>query len=182
MPVRKKFKETPSANPMQALTDKQQAYVTNVCRGIPLTTAARLAGYTNPGVESARNQKNPQVLAAIDSEQYKYQKASMMTRKKVMDGMLEAIEMAKIQSDPGVMVSGWREIGRMCGYYAADRKEINVNITAKRAVDKLEMLTDSELLEMIEEDSEAIEGEYSEVLTATQEVADTYHVAAGHDG
>ena len=93
--------------------------------------------------------------------------------------MLDAIEMAKVQADPGVMVNGWREIGRMCGYYAAEKKVIDINITAKRAVDKLEALTDAELLEMIENDSDAIEGEYAEVLEATQATADAHFEAAG---
>jgi len=89
-----------------------------------------------------------------------------MTRKKVMDGMLEAIEMAKLQAEPATMVNGWREIGRMCGYYAAERKILDINITAKRAVDQLEMLSDGELLEMIERDSDLIEGEFTEVFEA----------------
>jgi hypothetical protein len=77
-----------------------------------------------------------------------------------------------LQADPGVMVNGWREIGRMCGYYAAEKKVIDINITAKRTVDKLESLTDAELLELIAADSDAIEGECTEVLEATQEAAD----------
>jgi len=83
-----------------------------------------------------------------------------------MDGMLEAIDMARLQGESGVMVAGWREIGRMCGYYAAEKKEISVNISAKRTIDKLETMSDAELLEMIEQDEEAIEGEFTEVLTA----------------
>ena len=98
-----------------------------------------------------------------------------------MDGMLEAIEMAKMQSEPGVMVAGWREIGRMCGYYAAEKKILDINITAKRAVDKLETLSDAELLEMIEEDNEAIEGEFAEVLEATQQTADDEFARAGYE-
>jgi phage terminase small subunit len=91
-----------------------------------------------------------------------------MTRKKVMDGMLEAIEMAKIQADPGVMVNGWREIGRMCGYYAAEKKVLDINITAKRTVDKMETLSDAELLEMIDRDSDMIEGEFTEVFSGAE--------------
>ena len=63
----------------------------------------------------------------------------------------------------------------MCGYYAAEKKVIDINITAKRAVDKLEGMTDAELLEMIEEDSDAIEGEFAEVLEQTQEHADAQY-------
>ena len=170
-----------TGDPTLGLTEKQKKFLDGLVRGMPQSTAARNAGYENPRVEAVRQLKKPKIRDALQFLHHKYEKSTQMTRKKVMDGMLEAIEMAKVQGDPGVMVSGWREIGRMCGYYAAEKKIIDVNITAKRAVDKLEMLTDAELLEMIENDSEAIEGEYSEVLAATQEVADAQHAAAGYD-
>ena len=93
---------------------------------------------------------------------------TMAARKKVMDGMLEAIEMAKLQSEPATMVGGWREIGRMCGYYAAEKRVLDINITAKRAVDKLETLSDAELLEMIDKDSDMIEGEFTEVFASAE--------------
>lgn len=171
-----------TGDPTLGMTDKQKLFLDGLLRGVPQTIAARSAGYAKPNVEAVRQLKNPKMQEALQVLHRKYEVASKMTRKKVMDGMLEAIEIAKTQSEPGVMVAGWREIGRMCGYYAPDKKVIDVNITAKRAVDKLEMLTDAELLEMVEEDSETIEGEFSEVLTATQNAADKHHEAAGHDG
>lgn len=169
-------------DPVSALTEKQKLFVDGILRGMPQTQAARAAGYENPNVEASRLLKTPKINEAVQVLNRKYEKASQMTRKKVMDGMLEAIDMARLQGDPNVMVSGWREIGRMCGYYAAEKKIIDVNITAKRAVDKLEMLTDAELLEMIEQDSEAIEGEFTEIMETTQQAADASYAAAGYDG
>jgi phage terminase small subunit len=161
-----------TGNPMQILSPQQKIFVDALLRGQTQTMAARLAGYGYPHVEGHKQMKSPRVRDALRYQQKKHEKAAMMTRKKVMDGMLEAIEMAKLQADPGVMVNGWREIGRMCGYYAAEKKVIDINITAKRTVDKLESLTDAELLELIAADSDAIEGECTEVLEATQEAAD----------
>ena len=161
-----------TGDPTLGLTDMQRVFVNNILSGMPQTTAARAAGYGTPHVEASRMMRNPRIKEALQVLHRKHEKASQMTRKKVMDGMLEAIEMAKMQGESGVMVAGWREIGRMCGYYAAEKRVIDVNITAKRAVDKLETLTDAELLEMIEQDEAAIEGECVEVLEATQEAAD----------
>lgn len=146
------------------LTDKQKLFIDAMLRGQTQTMAARAAGYSNADVEATRLMKKPKIHEALAHLHRKHEKASQMTRKKVMDGMLEAISMAKLQAEPGVMVNGWREIGRMCGYYAAERKILDVNITAKRAVDKLETLSDSELLEMIDKDSDMIEGEFTEVF------------------
>ena len=41
-----------------------------------------------------------------------------MTRKKVMDMLLESYDMAKLMAEPASMVSAAREIEKMCGYYA----------------------------------------------------------------
>lgn len=155
-------------DPSYGLTPKQRAFVENIIQGMQQTTAARAAGYAEPRIEAIRLMKNAQVVEAVRHLQGKYEQAAKMTRKRVMDGLIEAVEMAKVQGEPGVMVQGWREIGKICGYYAAERKEISVNITAKRAINKLETLSDEELLEMVERDSAAIEGEFSEVLGADE--------------
>lgn len=157
---------TVTADPMLGLSDMQLAFIENILAGMTQTLAARTAGYNNPGVEGHRLMNSVSVKNALRYLHREHEKASRMTRKKVMDGMLEAIDMARLQGESGVMVAGWREIGRMCGYYAAEKKEISVNISAKRTIDKLETMSDAELLEMIEQDEEAIEGEFTEVLTA----------------
>lgn len=164
-----------TGNPLRGLSDMQRRFVDNLLSGMPQTSAARAAGYATPHVDGSRMMRSKTVREALQYLNRKHEKASQMTRKKVMDGMLEAIDMAKLQGESGVMVAGWREIGRMCGYYAAEKKVIDINITAKRAVDKLETLTDAELLDMIEEDEQAIEGEFAEVLEATQEMADAQY-------
>jgi succinate dehydrogenase flavin-adding protein (antitoxin of CptAB toxin-antitoxin module) len=77
-----------------------------------------------------------------------------------------------MQADSGNMIAGWREIGRMCGYYAPEVKKIDVNITAKRAIDKLETLSDEDLLQMIEDSSQIIEAEAVEILDELQTQSD----------
>ena len=151
-----------TGDPILSLTPKQKLFVEGLLRG----QTQSLAGYGNVHGTANRLMRMPKIHEAVAYLHRKHEKASQMTRKKVMDGMLEAIEMAKLQAEPATMVNGWREIGRMCGYYAAERKILDVNITAKRAVDKLETLSDAELLEMIDKDSDMIEGEFTEVLAA----------------
>jgi len=157
-----------TGNPVLSLTQKQKLFVDALLHGQSQSMAARSAGYGNANVEASRLMKKPKIHEALQHLQRKYERASQMSRKKVMDGMLEAIEMAKIQAEPATMVNGWREIGRMCGYYAAEKRVLDINITAKRAVDKLETLTDAELLEMIDKDSDTIEGEFTEVFEGAE--------------
>ena len=153
-----------TGDPLMSLTDKQRIFVDSLMRGQTQTLAARTAGYGSPAKQATTLMKNPKIHEAAAYLHRKYEKTSKMTRKKVMDGLLEAIDMAKLQAEPATMVNGWREIGRMCGYYAAEKHILDINITAKRAVDKLETLSDAELLEMVDRDSEMIEGEFTEVL------------------
>ena len=169
-----------TGNPLLALTEKEKLFCEALIKGQPQTIAARSAGFTHPAVEASRLLKKDKIQGALQYLHKKHERASQMTRKKVMAGFAEAIEMAKAQGEPATMVNGWREIGRMCGYYAPEKKVIDVNISAKRAVDVIETLSDAELLEMIENDSEAIEGEFTEILEAAQIDSDAAYEEAGY--
>jgi hypothetical protein len=155
-------------SPLHYLTDQQRLFVDQIIKGKAPGVAARIAGYANPEIQGHAIVKSPKVQAAIKYLYKKHEKASDMTRKKVMDGMLEAIDMARMQADAGVMVSGWREIGRMCGYYAPEVKKIDISISAKRVIDKLETLSDEDLLQLVEESSQIIEVQATEILDDLQ--------------
>lgn len=160
-------------SPLHYLTEQQRVFVDSIVKGQSPSVAARLAGYANPASQGYNIIKSPKIAAAIKHLHKKHEKAADMTRKKVMDGMLEAIDMARLQADAGNMISGWREIGRMCGYYAPDVKKIDISITAKRVIDKMETLSDEDLVQMIEDSSQIIEAEAVEILDDLQKQADT---------
>lgn len=159
-------------SPVHFLTDQQRIFVEAIIKGKSPSTAARMAGYAQPESQGYLILKSPKVQEAVRYLHKKHEKVADMSRKKVMDGLLEAIEIAKMQADAGVMVSGWREIGKMCGYYAPEVKKIDINITAKRVVDKLETLSDEDLLQMVEESQSFIEGEATAVLEHLQAESD----------
>jgi len=161
-----------ATSPVHQLTEQQRVLVDCLMKGMNTLQAARAAGYSHPEKAGYQAVNSPKVQAALQYLHKRHEKKADMSRKKVMDGFLEAIEMAKIQGEAGVMVNGWREIGRMCGYYAPETKKIDINITAKRVIDKLETLSDEELAEMIEESATIIEGEAEEVLDSLQAASD----------
>ena len=47
------------------------------------------------------------------------------------------------------MVAGWREIAKMCGYYAPERKEVQVNVAGSTLLDEIACMSDAELLALI---------------------------------
>lgn len=162
---------TKLTSPLHYLTDQQRLFVEQIIKGKPPIVAARIAGYSQPESQATTVAKSPKVAAAIQYLYKKHEKAADMTRKKVMDGMLEAIDMARLQADAGNMIAGWREIGRMCGYYAPEVKKIDISISAKRVIDKMETLSDEDLVKMIEDSSQIIEAEATEILDDLQKLS-----------
>lgn len=165
-------------SPVHYLTDQQKLFVNQIVKGASPTVAARIAGYANPDKQGYNIVKSPKIANAIKYLHKKHEQAAQMTRKKVMDGMLEAIDMARLQADAGNMIAGWREIGRMCGYYAPEVKKIDISITAKRVIDKMETLSDDDLVKMIEDSSQIIEAEAVEVLNDLQQTSDEAEASA----
>jgi len=137
------------ANPNQALTDQQKRFVVAVGQGLSQTAAARHAGYKFASVEGYQLMRNPRVLVALEKERTKYEHASMMSRKKVIDGLVEAIDVARLQAEASSMVAGWREIARICGYFAPETKQINISVNGAIRVAEIEQMTDDELSKLI---------------------------------
>jgi phage terminase small subunit len=156
-----------ATSPLHYLSEQQAIFVAAIVKGDQPGLAARKAGYKSPEVNGHTVLKSAKVQAAIKYSYAKYAAAAQMTRKKVMDGLLEAINIAKIQADPGVMVAGWREIGKMCGFYAPEVRKIDISVTTRRVVDQLEVLSDEELLKIVDESADVLEGVASEVLDYT---------------
>lgn len=136
------------------LTDKQRQFVQEWARGEPLSSAAKRAGYADDKFVY-RLIRQPNVLALKNKLAAEWAEESQMTRKTVMDGMLEAIEMAKLMAEPASMISGWREIGKICGYYAPVEVKMKVDVTGNIMLDKMNGMSDAELLKVITEQAAA---------------------------
>lgn len=103
---------------------------------------------------------NPKVRIAIAAERAKYEAAADITRRKVIDGIIEAIDMARLQADPATMIGGWKEIGKLCGHYEPTKTQLVVTFQGRATLEKLEQMSDTELLKL---SSQEIEGEFTEV-------------------
>lgn len=155
-----------STHPLHRLDERERQFATFVAEGKSVRAAAALAGYNDANGRNRDRLKNdPRIIAAVEFLRMKSEKSILTSRKKVLEGFLEAIEQAKMMSEPMTQIAGWREIGKLCGYYAPEVKQLNVTVGAKRVVSQLEVMSDQDLLAMIEKDTEAIEGEATEVLS-----------------
>lgn len=142
-------------SPDKPLTDQQRAFVRLWASGESIAAAAAKAGYSDGATYAYRMVKMPNILRLYDEEKRLYEEASQMTRKKVMEMHMEAFDMAKLMAEPSSMVSAAREIGKMCGYYEPTRHTIDVNVSGNVVMQRMNRLTDAELLRLITQGGDA---------------------------
>lgn len=146
------------------LTEMQMMFVRHWAAGETILSASSRAGYADGGTYAYRLAKDPAVIKIYEREKALYAQACQMTRKKVMDGFLDAAEMARIQADPTAMTGAWREIGKMCGFYEPVKKKIEISVNGT-VTQKIERMDDDTLLAIIKGEigSDIIEQEMREV-------------------
>lgn len=133
------------------LTNQQKLFVKNWASGESIPNAMARAGYNDQPSYGYRMAKMPNILALYNEEKAKYESAAQMTRQKVMDGLLEAAEMAKLLAEPATMVSAWREVGKMCGYYEPKKVSVDLNVSGNIVHQRLNQLSDAELLKIMQQ-------------------------------
>jgi len=151
-------------SPERHLTEMQQMFVRHWAAGETILTASARAGYADNGTYAYRLAKDPLIIQIYEREKKLYEASCQMTRKKVMDGFLEAADMARLQADPTALVGAWREVGKMCGYYEPVRKKIDISINGS-ITQKVERLDEATLLGIIrgEISSDVIDMDLNEV-------------------
>lgn len=146
------------------LTERQRTFVNHVVRDkLNYAAAARQAGFANTNSAVQALVKNAKVAHAIAVEREEFARASQMTKKKVIDGFMEAIDMARLKADPMVMVAGWREVAKMCGFYEPTKHKLEVSVNGEVVIQKLQSLDDAQLLALADGRSDAIDGEFTVV-------------------
>jgi hypothetical protein len=137
-------------DPNKPLTEKQRLFVKNWAAGDTPLNAAIRAGYSEGGATLCyRLIRMPNILALYEQEKKAYEDSVQMTRKRVMEGLLESIELAKLMAEPTAMIAGWREVGKMCGYYEPVKKKIELNLSGQVVMQRMERLSDEELMKLI---------------------------------
>ena len=159
LPSRRERAKNGDLNPDAPLTEMQRQFVVYlVDHGMTQTAAARAAGFNQPGTAANTLMQHPKIERAIAERRAEYAAASQVTKKRVIDGFLESIEMAKIKADPLTMIAGWREVGKMCGFYEPTKTKVEVSVNGRVVVDRLNSMSDEELLRVIS-DGSVIDGD-----------------------
>lgn len=138
---------------MLKLSARQQRFVKHYVRLGNASHAAREAGYAQAGarVTACRLLANPNVLTAVLAERRRYEQDLGITRERVISELRSAIELAGAQGNAPAMISGWREIAKICGYYEHKLEvRIHPNLAAQRVVSQLETMSTDELMMLTE--------------------------------
>ncbi len=159
-----------AANPHRPLTEKQKLFVHFWAKGESVFSASCRAGYADSGTAAYKMIRDPAILLIYNREKALYEESCQMTRKRVMEGLLEGIDMAKHVSEPASVITGWREIGKMCGYYEPVKRELNISIKGDVTVKRLERMTDADLIRLVkgEVTDVAFDDVVKEVAEATE--------------
>ena len=132
----------------QGLTKKQTEFLAiyTSCAFLPMKEICRQAG-VKPSQVAQWKLKSPAFRRQLDIEYNRSQQAAGMDRAQVLQGILEAIEIAKDMRQPSSMISGWKEVGRMCGFYEPERREITLSVDKKELLREIKDMSTSQLLE-----------------------------------
>lgn len=144
-----------TVDPNKPLTEKAKLFIKFWAQGESISSASARAGYGDGATYAYRLTRFPQAIALYQQEKRLYEEASQMTRKKVMDGLLEGIEMAKLVSEPASVINGWKTIGQMCGYFEPVKRRLDINVTGSIEMRRLNALSDAELLKAIQQGAAA---------------------------
>lgn len=146
------------------LTKKQVEFLAfyTACAFLPLKEICRQAG-VKPSQVAQWKLKSPAFRRQLDIEHNRAQQAAGMDRKQVLQGILEAIEIAKDMRQPGAMISGWKEVGRMCGFYEPERREIMLSVDKKQLMREIQSMDTKDLLEYASKKDAILDGEFEVV-------------------
>ncbi|OSZ74612.1 terminase small subunit [Hydrogenophaga sp. IBVHS1] len=135
-----------------SLTARQLRWVDEFLVDGNATAAAVRAGYSERSARSIahENMTKPALQAVLSERRGEVASRLQITREGVIQGLLDAVHLAKEQSNPAGMVAGLREIGKMLGYYAPEVKRVEVGLSATAERQRFEAMSDEELLSHIE--------------------------------
>jgi len=149
-------------DPSAQTTDMRMKFVEGLRMGMMPVEAARYAGSTASNITSfvQKAMSDPYVKAQLAEIQKENEEKHVISRQKVTDIVIKAIDMADLQGLPGDMLRGAAELNKMNGYYAPEKKEITTNSAAGRVQSQFESMDQDELLEMVGQERSFIEVEF----------------------
>ena len=140
------------------LNDKQLRFIDEFCVSHSAADAARKAGYSAKTAYAigAENLRKPQIKAAIQARQAATALELGVTRQHVLSDLLEAIQTARTKGDPGAMIAGAREVGKLLGFYTPEAQRVELSVNVRGLAAKYQGMSDAELSAIIDGECAAV--------------------------
>lgn len=94
--------------------------------------------------------KNPKVQRELQVQQQLLAEEVEISRADVLRGLQAAINRAQVQAEPATEIAGWKEIAKILGYYAPEKKQLVLSEGQDKLLRRLEALPTEELLKLAE--------------------------------
>ena len=133
-----------------------------------LVAEAAVMGLTNKAIAArvsltpatvSKYLKKPAVQNYMQQMHNAHNDLIAVTKPRVVEMLLDAVEEAKLLADPGVQIKGLREIGLMMGFYAPEERKLTITKEAEITKQRLSGMSDADLMELA--GSNVIEGDFT---------------------
>lgn len=133
---------------MTQLTSRQQKFVDSYVLSGNASDAARRAGYSEKTarVIGPENLQKPAVIAAVAARQAEYAAEFQITKDDVIAGLLAAIDMARKQENPAVMIQGCSTLAKMLGFFSPEVSRVEMGVDRSGMKARMLALSDADLL------------------------------------
>lgn len=133
-----------------SLSPRQLAFVEQYSVHGNASRAAREAGYPSASAHTTSNRllKNEKIRAVLAARRAETAQRMALDRERVIQELRAAVEVARTKGDASAMIAGWREIGRMLGFYEPEVLRIDVNLDGDRLMQRIRAMTDAEVLRL----------------------------------
>jgi phage terminase small subunit len=134
------------------MNEKQARFVQEYLVDRNGAAAAVRAGYSSKTARQIGHRllTHVDIAEAVRAGEAEIAAHAHITRATVMRGFQEAIEVGRSRADPSAMIAGWREIAKLCGFYAPERKQVELMSTAGLELSaEFEQMSDAELVNLI---------------------------------
>jgi len=112
------------------------------------SAAARRAGYAVSGarVTAHRLLTDANVIAAIEAKQRDLAQEYELDKRRVVNELLDAVEVARQSLDAGNMIRAWVEIAKMLGINTPEIEKIEITVGSNAIRSKYEAMSDDQLI------------------------------------
>ena len=133
------------------LSPKQARFVTAYAQHHNASQAAREAGYSAgcASVTGTRLLANESVYRRIQTLEALTAIDLGVSRQRFLAELESAATLAKARGEPMAMIAAWKEIGKACGFYQAERVKVDLSRGGQAEMGRVSRLSDQELIDLI---------------------------------